>query len=467
MYDAVVIGGGPGGYVAAIRGAQLGARVALVEMDSLGGTCLNRGCIPTKALVHSASVYQAVLQAGSAGTRVTGVSLDFEQVMEHKRSVVSGLVGGVEMLLKSNAVDVYQGRATVAEPGRVVVALQDGASEVLQTKSIVIATGSQPARPRVPEESLRLTTSSDEALELSKPPESMVVMGGGVLGIEFACIYHAFGTRVTAIKRSPGILPPIEDELARRMATTLKRQGIEIITGVHTKEIRPDGQGGLVLTGDGDQGELVLEAETVLLATGREPCFGGIDLDGLGIKHTWSGIETDEYLETSVTGIYAIGDVLGRHYLAPVASAEGMVAMENLFGVRRQMDYTVIPKVVFSIPEVASVGLGEKEAREAGYEVAVSKFPYAANGRALAIEEAEGMVKLVASADDGKLLGLHVLGAHADELVHEGALALAMGAGVSDIGHLIHAHPTLSEMVMEAAHGLLGGPIHQAPRRRR
>ncbi len=466
MYDAIVIGGGPGGYVAAIRGAQLGGKIALVEMDSLGGTCLNRGCIPTKALVHSATVYQTVLNATSAGTRPGDVTLDFDMVMEHKRSVVQKLVGGVEMLLKSNDVDIYKGKASIPGPGKVDVTLENGEIERLDTRNIVIASGSQPARPRIPDQSMALTTSSNEALDLSSPPQSMVVMGGGVLGIEFACIYHAFGTKVTAIKRTPQILPPIEEELGKRMAMILKRQGIDIITGVYTNSIEKDGDG-LVLRGDSKKGELELKAERVLMATGRVPFFGDLDLDGLGIDHDWSGIKTDPYLATTVPGIYAIGDVLGRHYLAPVASAEGMVCMDNIFGQTREMDYSVIPNVVFSIPEVASVGLGEKQAREAGHNVAVSKFPYAANGRALAIEEGEGLVKMVADADSGKLLGLHILGAHADELIHEGALALTMGASVADMAHLIHAHPTLSETVMEAAHTLVGGPIHQAPRRRR
>ncbi len=467
MYDAVVIGGGPGGYVAAIRGAQLGGKIALVEMDQLGGTCLNRGCIPTKALVHSATVYQTVLAAESAGTLVEGVSLDFSKVMEHKRSVVGRLVDGVEMLLKGNDVDVYRGKAQLVSPAEVKVELAEGGEERLQTKNVVLATGSQPAIPRVPEESLALTTSSDEALSLETPPESMIIMGGGVLGIEFACIYAAFGTKITAIKRTPLILPPIEEELGKRMALLLKRRGIEIITGIYTKSIEPDGSGGLVLTGDTDQGDLELKGERVLLAAGRWPYFGDLDLEGVGVEHEPGGIKTDEYMQTSVPGIYAIGDCVGRHFLAPVASAEGMVAMENILGEKRKMDYGVIPNVVFSLPEVASVGLGEKEAKRHRLEIQVSKFPYAANGRALSIEESEGMVKMVAEKETGRLLGVHILGAQASELIHEGALALAMGARAEDIAHLVHAHPTLSETVLEAAHGLTGGPIHQAPRRRR
>lgn len=467
MYDAVVIGGGPGGYVAAIRGAQLGGKIALVEMDSLGGTCLNRGCIPTKALVHSATVYQMTQSAETAGTLADNVRLDFDRVMEHKSSVVERLVSGVDMLLKGNDVDVFMGKAQLLSPTQVEVTVSGGETELLETRNVVIATGSQPAIPRIPPESLALTTSSTEALSLQSPPESMVIMGGGVLGIEFASIYGAFGTKITAIKRTPLILPPIEEELGKRMALILKRQGIEIITGVYTRDIREDGEGGLVLTGDTDKGELQLSAEKVLLAAGRWASFGDLDLEGLGIDHEPGGITTDQRMQTSVPGIYAIGDCVGRHFLAPVASAEGMVAMENIFGEGRQMDYSVVPNVVFSLPEVASVGLGEKEAKEQGLDVQVSKFPYGANGRALSIEEPEGLVKMISEKGSGKLLGLHILGSQASELIHEGALALTLGATAEDIAGLIHAHPTLSETIMEAAHGLVGGPIHQAPRRRR
>ncbi|HHY37733.1 MAG TPA: dihydrolipoyl dehydrogenase [Clostridia bacterium] len=465
-YDIVVIGSGPGGYVAAVRAAQLGAKVAVVEARDIGGTCLNRGCIPTKALVRSAEIYDNVKSSKEYGVSVSGFELDFARVMERKREVVQRLVSGVEKLFDSNGVEVFRGKGSIPRPGVVEVTLNgEGGKKVLETKNIIIATGSGHALPPIPPDDIRLAVSSDDALEFQRPPKSMVIIGGGVLGIEFACIYHSFGTEIDVIKRSPLILPPVDDELSKRLMPVLKRKGIRINTGIYIKGIEalPDGTRRVVAdTKDGK--EVSFEAETVLIAMGRVPDFGGLDLDGLGIAYSKKGIEVDQYMQTSVPGIYAIGDVVGRFYLAPVASAEGILVVENIMNPkeRRPMDYSCVPQCVFSSPEAASVGLTETQAREAGYDIKVSKFPFSANGKAVALGETEGLVKVVADGPTGRILGMHILGPHATDLIHEGALAVKLGAHAKDVAYMIHAHPTLPEAVMEAAHGIEGHPIHLA-----
>ncbi|MHB0886937.1 MAG: dihydrolipoyl dehydrogenase family protein, partial [Bacillota bacterium] len=396
------------------------------------------------------------------------IKVDWGTVIARKDKVVHQLTSGVELLLKSNGVALYDGRGSIPKPGVVEVALKGGGKEVLETKNIIIATGSLEQSPPIPEEQVRAhTVTSEDALDFDHVPESLLIIGGGVLGIEFACIYNAFGSKVTAVKRGPGILPPIDEELQTRMIPVLKRAGITVNHGIYVKEITEtaDGMKRLVAEKDGAPAEFV--AERVLLALGRVPNYGGIDLDALGVQYEKRGIKTDAQMRTNVPGIYAIGDVVGRYWLAPVASAEGVVAVENITGHPAQIDYSIIPSCVFSIPEVASVGLKEKEARDKGLDIKISKFPFTANGRALAMGEAEGVVKVIAQAGDGKLLGVHILGPRATDLIHEASIALKLGAKAADIADiLVHAHPTLSEALMEACEGIAGEAIHLAPRRR-
>jgi dihydrolipoamide dehydrogenase len=461
VYDVIIIGSGPGGYVAALRAAQLGGKVAVVEADRLGGTCLNRGCIPTKALVRSATALVEAQRLSDFGVRTGGVELDLPAAMAHKERTVAQLVGGVEKLLSSAGVEVFRGRGQLLAPGRVEVTGQ-GDRVRLEGRNVIIATGSRPQLPPVPPASLEHTISSDQALALERVPETMVVIGGGVLGVEFACIWNAFGSKIEMVKRSPLILPPVDEEISRRLMAILRRKGIKVNSGLYIKEITASGDQKRLLADTKDGSRVSFEADLVLVAMGRVPDFGGLDLDGLGIAYGKDGISTDEFMRTSVPGVYAIGDVVGRTYLAPVASAEGMVAVEHIFGRPRPMSYAVIPNCVFSLPEVAGVGLKEQEARERGYEVKVSKFPFTANGRAVAMGETEGLVKLVGERGSGRLLGMHIMGAHADDLIHEGAVALALGAKAQDLAELVHAHPTLPEAVMEAAHGLTGQALHLA-----
>ena len=460
MYDVVVIGSGPGGYVTAIKGAQMGGKVALVEGHKIGGCCLNVGCIPTKALVHAATTYLNTKEAGKYGVETGEVKLNLPMAMAHKERTVKQLVGGVEMLLKGYGVTVYHGWANVSAPGKVEVKHEDGSVEILETKNIILATGSSQQLPPVSKESIAQCISSDDALELDHVPGRMLVIGGGVLGVEFACIWNAFGSTVDMVKRSPLILPPIDEEISRRLMPILKRKGITVHGGQYIKEIKEEG-GEKVLIAETKEGERQeFRADTVLIAMGRVPFFGGIDLTALGVEHDKYGIKTDERMSTNVPGIWAIGDVVGRTYLAPVASTEGIVAIENIFGHPAKMDYTVVPGCVFSIPECASVGLKELEAKEKGFNVKVSKFPFSANGRAQAIGETDGLVKVVGEADTGRILGVHILGPHADDLIHEAALAMKAGLTARQVAEMIHAHPTLPEAMMEAMHGVQDKPIH-------
>ncbi len=460
MFDVIVIGGGPGGYVAAIKGAHLGGKIGLVEGAKLGGTCLNVGCIPTKALVHSAHTLNAVKDAARFGVLAGEAQLNLSGVMAHKDRTVKQLVTGVEGLLKRNGVAVHSGWAKVPSPGKVEVHKPDGSVEVLETKNIILATGSSPRLIPLSPESLAHTVSSDDALCFDEVPRRLAVIGGGVLGVEFACIWNAFGSKVDIIEIMPQILPVVDDEISRRLTMLFRRKGITVNLETSAKEIRQEGEEKVILAGTKDGKTKEFRADKVLLAVGRAPNFGEIDLTALGIQHDRRGIQVNDKMETNVPGIYAVGDVVGKTFLAHGASAEGLVAMENIFGNPTPMDYSVIPSCVFSIPECASVGLGESQAKERGFDAVVSKFPFGANGRALSMGETEGFVKIVGDRATGKVLGMHILGAHADDLIHEGALAMKAGLCANDAAEMIHAHPTLSEAVQEAFHGVLGKPLH-------
>ncbi len=460
MFDVVVVGGGPGGYVAAIKGAQLGGKIALVEGESLGGTCLNAGCIPTKALVHSASILNSVKEAGRFGVVAREVGVDLAGVMAHKDKTVSGLVAGVEGLLKRNGVAVYKGWATVPAPGRVEVAAAGGSTEVLETKNIILATGSVPKLIPLPGDSLSHTISSDQALSLKSVPERLVVVGGGVIGVEFACIWNALGSKVDIVEILPKILPAVDEEISRRLTMLFRRKGITVNLETGVREIREENGEKIVTATTKDGKTKEFRADAVLLAVGRAPNFGKIDLASLGVEHDRQGIKVKDNMETNVPGVYAVGDVVGKTLLAHGASAEGIVAMGNILGLPQIMDYSVVPSCVFSIPECASVGLTQAQAREQGFQVVVSKFPFSANGRALSMGETEGFVKVVGDVATGKVLGMHILGAHADDLIHEGALAIKAGLTGTQAAGMIHAHPTLAEAVHEAFLGVQGKPLH-------
>ena len=459
--DVVIIGGGPGGYVSAIKAAHLGLKAVLVEKDKLGGVCLNRGCIPTKALVSTAELLNHLQRAEEFGIQVKDYSFDFPAIMKRKEMITQRLSSGVGQLMKANQVRVVRGEGQIVEPGIVEVADVEGKKEVIKTKNIIIATGSKVMRLPIPGVDSEGVITSNEALSLSELPSRILIVGGGVVGIEFAGIFRALGVEVTVVEMLPRILLPIDEEIARRLTQLLKRKGIEIFTDCKVKEIKKANQNLEVLVSTTD-GEKKLETEKVLLAAGRVPELGNIDVQRLGIELDGKAIKVDEKMRTNIPGIYAVGDVVGKIMLAHVASREGVVAVKNIAGKEVLMDYRAVPNCVFSMPEVASVGLTEEEARKENNNIKVSKFPFMANGKALGMGETEGMAKIIADADTSELLGFHILGAHASDLIAEGTLALSMEATAEEIVNTIHAHPTLAETIAEAAEGIIGKPIHLA-----
>lgn len=457
--DVVIIGGGVGGYVAAIKAAHLGLKAVLIEKDRLGGVCLNWGCIPTKALVSTAELLNHLQRAGEFGIQVKDYSIDFPAIMKRKDLITQRLSSGVGQLMKANQVRVARGEGQIVEPGKVEVTNTAGEKELIKTKNIIIATGSKVMRLPIPGIDSEGVITSDEALSLSELPSRMLIIGGGVVGIEFAGIFTALGVEVTVVEMLPRILLPIDEEIAFRLTQLLKRKGIEILTDSKVKEIKKNHQNLEVLISTSD-GEKKLETEKVLLAAGRIPELGNIDVQRLGIELDGKAIKVDKKMRTNIPGIYAVGDVVGRIMLAHVASREGIVAVENISGKETLMDYKVVPNCVFSMPEVASVGLTEEEARKENNNIKVSKFPFMANGKALGMGETEGMVKIIADADTSELLGFHILGVHASDLIAEGTLAMSMEATAFEIINTIHAHPTLAEAIAEAAEGIVGKPIH-------
>ena len=452
--DVVVIGGGPGGYVAAIHAAHLGADVALVEKDKLGGTCLNRGCIPTKALVRSAEVMLDARRSSDFGIDIENIKINFRKVMERKRNVVDKLVSGVEQLMKANKISVHRGIGRILSPHLVKVN-----DEELATKKVVIATGSESTLLPISGLDLPGMLTTDDILELEELPQSLVVIGGSYTGAEFACIFNALGTKVTIVKRRPLRLEPVDEEVGRRFAQTLPRQGIDVKIGAAVKAIRKEGER-LKVVWDTAEGEQGVEGQIVLMATGRKPYTESLGLVELGIRMDGPAVVVNEYLETNIKDVYAIGDVLGKNMLAHVASYEGEVAVENALGRSRQADYHAVPSCVFVQPEVACVGITEAEAKDSGIPYKVSKFPFLACGRAVAMDETVGIVKMICDAENGRVLGIHIMGPHASDLIAEGALAMQMGATAKDIAHTMHAHPTVPEAVREAAMGQLEGSIH-------
>ena len=457
--DVAIIGGGPGGYVAAIKAAHLGLKAVLIEKDKLGGVCLNRGCIPTKALVSTAELLNQLQRVEEFGVQVKDYSFDFPAIMKRKEMIAQRLSSGVGQLMKANQIRVIQGEGNILEPGVVEVINIEGKKELIKTENIIIATGSSVMKIPIPGLENEGVIDSDGALSLSELPTKMIIIGGGVIGIEFAGIFKAMGVEVTVVEMLPRILLPIDEEISNRLTFILKRQGIKIITNSKVEGIEKTNQNLEVLISN-LEGKQRLETEKVLLAAGRVPDFGNINVQKLGIELEGRAIKVDQKMRTNIPGIYAVGDVVGKIMLAHVAFREGIVAVENISGKEVLMDYKVVPNCVFSLPEVASVGLTEEEARKKYDQIKVSKFPYIANGKALGMGETEGMVKIIADSDTSELLGLHILGAHASDLIAEGTLALSMEATAEEIVNTIHAHPTLAETIAEAAEGIIGRPIH-------
>ncbi len=462
--DVVIVGSGPGGYVAAIRAGQLGLRTVLVERDPfLGGTCLHRGCIPTKALLENAARYQDLLHAGEFGLEVRGeVEVDWSRVQERKRGVVQQLAGGVKGLLKKQKVEVVTGWGRIDGPGKVRVHAggPDGeALRTLETRHIVIATGSVPRGiPAAPFDGERIL-SSDHVLELASIPRSMAVIGAGAVGVEFASIYRDFGTEVTLIEALPQLLPIEDEEVSAELGKAFAKRGIAVRTNTKLAGAeRTDAGVRVALEG---QGSPEIEVEVLLVAIGRAPVSEGIGLESVKVEVDRGYVQVDEWCETSEPGVHAIGDVIPTPWLAHVASMEGVMVVERIAGEDvRPVPYDETPNCTYCDPEVASVGLTEKRAREAGHDVKVGKFPFLASGRAKIAGHTGGFVKVVADGRYDGVLGVHIVGYKATELIAEAGAVLRLEGTVEELIQTIHAHPTLSESVHEAAHAVYGHAIH-------
>lgn len=468
--DLVVVGGGPGGYVAAIKAAQLGLKVTCVEKrGSLGGTCLNVGCIPSKALLHSSHLYEeAKLSFGKHGIDINGsVEVNVPAMMKHKANSVTGLTKGIEGLFKKNKVKYIKGAGSLSSPTEVSVQLIDGGEEKIAAKNIMIATGSEVAPlPPVPIDE-EVIVSSTGALKLEKVPEKMIVIGGGVIGLEMGSVWRRLGSEVIVVEFLDRIVPGVDQEIANSFLRILKKQKMKFKLGTKVVASRKEG-GKVVLDLEASKGgkEETIDADVVLVATGRRPHTDGLGLENLGITMDKAGrIDVDEQFRTSVPSVYAIGDVIKGPMLAHKAEDEGLICAEIIAGVGTgHLDYNCVPGVIYTHPEVATVGKTEEELKEAGVDYTKGTFPFMANSRArtndVGGEFAQGMVKVLAEKSTDRVLGMHIVGPNAGELIAEGVLAMEYGASSEDIARTCHAHPTLSEATREAAMAAHGKPIH-------
>lgn len=463
-FDVVVIGSGPGGYVAAIRAAQNGLKTACVEMHkALGGTCLNIGCIPSKALLHTSEIYEAAKTEFPAfGIISEGLQLDLGAMMANKDKAVTELTGGVAFLFKKNKIEHIIGKGSIKGPGSVAVVLADGGSKTLEATNIIIATGSDVASlPGIEIDGKRIV-SSTEALELDKVPGHMVVIGGGIIGLEMGSVWRRLGTKVTVLEYLDAVLPGMDGEVRKSFGRTLKKQGMEIKTGARVTGVKTTKTGATVTyeTAKSETAESI-KCDIVLMAVGRKPYTEGLGLEEVGIEVDEAGrIVVGDGFETNVSGIYAIGDVIKGPMLAHKAEDEGIALADNLAGLTGYVNHDVIPSVVYTMPEVAAVGKTEEELKEAGTAYNVGKFPFIANSRAKTNRQTEGFVKIIADAETDKVLGVHMVGSDAGNMIAEAVLAMEFGASAEDIALTCHAHPTHTEAVKEAAMAVFAKPIH-------
>jgi dihydrolipoamide dehydrogenase len=464
--DLVIIGAGPGGYVAAIKAAQLGGKVTLMEKEELGGTCLNWGCIPTKALLRGVELLEAVEGAKEFGVQVAGVSVDFSKLMARKDRAVKTLVAGVSGLMKANGIEVIKGKASLLSPRKIQVLDQQNQTAVYEARKVILAPGSVSARLPIPGAGLPGVMDSNGALQLTRIPDSMVIIGAGPIGLEFGTIFAALKTKVTIVEMLPQILPTEDAEVASALEKSLRHFKIQFFTGSQVKEIVEMGEGKKkVLVQQGDS-EKAFEAEVVLVAVGRKPNLENLGLPEAGIQAGKKGIEVNSRMETNSPGVYAIGDATGKWLLAHYASAQGEVAAENAMGREVQLESHAVPRCVYTLPEVASVGMTEKEAKEGGYDYRAGRFPFSANGKAAVIGERNGFVKILSDAKYGEVLGVHIFGPHATDLIGEAVLAMQMEGTAQDIAQTIHPHPTLTEALKEAALDVDGMALHIPPRKK-
>jgi dihydrolipoamide dehydrogenase len=456
--DTLVIGAGPGGYVAAIRAAQLGQKVTIVEKATLGGVCLNVGCIPSKALISAGHRYENALHSEDMGIKAENVTLDFSKVQEFKAGVVKKLTGGVEGLLKGNKIDIVSGEAYFVDSNTIRV-MDENSAQTYTFKNAIIATGSRPIEIPAFKYSKRVLDSTG-ALNLQELPKSIVVIGGGYIGTELGGAYASFGTKVTILEGADEILNGFEKQMSALVKRNLKKKGAEIITKALAKGVE-ETESGVTVAYEANGEEKKVEADYVFVMVGRKPNTDELGLEQVGIEMSDRGvIKIDKQCRTNVSNIYAIGDIVEGPPLAHKASYEGKIAAEAIAGHPSEIDYLAIPAVVFSDPELASVGYSEKEAKDAGINITASKFPFAANGRALSLNQTDGFLKLITRKEDDIVIGAQIAGPNASDMIAELGLAIEAGMTAEDLAMTIHAHPTLGEITMEAAEVALGNPIH-------
>jgi len=462
VYDVIVVGAGPGGYVAAIRASQLGLKTAIVEKEWLGGVCLNVGCIPSKSLLKNAEVAHLLRKRSKEfGFSFDNLELDYGAAVKRSRQVSNRLTRGVGFLMKKNNVEVYMGTARISRADTVVVTGTDGETQEIQSKNIIIATGASPISvPGIQVDGKRILDYRDAILQ-EKLPESVVIVGSGAIGVEFATVWNAYGVEVTIIEMLPRLVPLEDEEISDELAKAFKKNKIQVLTGYRVETIEPI-EGGVSVSLTTEEGPKNLIAEQALMAIGFKPNTRDLGLEAVGVKLTDRGaVEIDERMATNMPGIWAVGDVTAKLMLAHVGSAQGIICAENIAGVETTtLNYAMMPRATYCQPQIASFGFSESQAAERGLEVKVGRFPFQANGKALGLGESGGWVKIISDARYGEILGAHMIGPEVTELLPELTLAQMMELTAAEIARNVHAHPTLSEVLMEAAHGIAGHPIH-------
>jgi len=459
-YDIIVIGSGPGGYVAAIRAAQLGFKTAIIERESLGGICLNWGCIPTKALLKSAQVFEYLNHAADYGINVQGGEADFEAIVKRSRGVAEGMSKGIQFLMKKNKIDVINGTAKIKKGGKIDVKGADGSTKEYAAKHTILATGARSRElPNLPQDGKKIV-GYRQAMTLPKQPKSLVVVGSGAIGVEFAYFYNAIGTKVTIVEFMDRIVPVEDEEISKQLEKSLKKQGINILTKSEVQSVDTSGELSKVSIKT-EKGIEVIEAEVVLSAVGIAPNIENIGLEEVGVKTDRGRVVVDDFYKTNIEGVYAIGDIVKGQALAHVASAEGITCVEKIKGLHVEpIDYNNIPGCTYCSPEIASVGYTEKAAKEAGYEVKVGKFPFSASGKASAAGAKDGFVKVIFDAKYGEFLGAHLIGSNVTEMIAEVVVARKLETTGHEMIKSIHPHPTMSEAIMEACADAYGEVIH-------
>ena len=459
-YDIIVIGSGPGGYVAAIRASQLGFKTAIIEREALGGICLNWGCIPTKALLKSAQVFEYLNHAEEYGIKVNGGEADFGAIVKRSRGVADGMSKGIQFLMKKNKIDVIMGTAKIKKGGKIDVKSADGTTKEYTAKHTILATGARSRElPNLPQDGTKII-GYRQAMNLPKQPKSIVVVGSGAIGVEFAYFYNAIGTQVTIVEFMDRIVPVEDEEISKQLEKSLKKAGINILTKSEVTSVDTKGELSKLHIKTA-KGEEVIEAEVVLSAVGITPNIENLGLEEVGVKTDKGRVLVDDYYKTNIDGVYAIGDIVKGQALAHVASAEGITCVEKIKGLHVDpIDYNNIPGCTYCSPEIASVGFTEKAAKDAGYEVKVGKFPFSASGKASAAGAKDGFVKVIFDAKYGEFLGAHLIGANVTEMIAEVVVARKLETTGHEVLKAVHPHPTMSEAIMEAVADAYGEVIH-------